>query len=156
MERFVQYKDKARRNIQLADHMLTMTYPLVKDPKILLGVLENLFMAVTNSIASVLHYERLHKRVPAFSETFDSKFSTFKSKVVHQHDIDLKWVRFIAELREAVQEHQQSTTEFPRKGKYVMADKDYRLKTLDEALLKDYLKKTKELVHELLQLVSKQ
>ncbi|MFP4523805.1 MAG: hypothetical protein ACLFO2_00620 [Candidatus Woesearchaeota archaeon] len=154
MERFVQYKDKARRNIQLADHMLTMTYPLVKDPKILLGVLENLFMAVTNSMASVLHYERLHKRVPAFNETFDSKFSTFKSKVVHQHGLDLKWVRFIAELREAVQEHQQSTTEFPRKGKYVMADKDYRLKTLDEALLKDYLKKTKELVHELLQLVT--
>ncbi|MBN1275117.1 hypothetical protein JXA12_02395 [Candidatus Woesearchaeota archaeon] len=155
MEKFMEYRDRSRQNIRVADHMLTMTYPLVKDPKLLLAVLENLFMAITNSMAAVLYYERIFKRVPPFHDTFESKFNLFKTKIVPRHKIDLKWVRFIAEVKEYVQEHKESTTEFPRKDKFIMADHNYRMKALDERLLKQHLSKTKELVHLLLQLVSK-
>ena len=155
MEKFVEYRDRARQNVRVADHMLTMTYPLVKDPKILVAVLENLFLATTNAMSCILHYERMFRRIPPFHDTFDSKFSLFKAKIVPMHDIDLKWVRFVAELKELVQEHRTSTTEFPRKDKFVMADKDYRLKTIDEKALKKHLQATKGFVHELLILVNK-
>ena len=36
MEKFQEAREKARRNLQIADHMLYMTYGLVQDPKLLL------------------------------------------------------------------------------------------------------------------------
>ena len=155
MEKFAIYKQRAVQNVKVADHMLTMTYPLLKDPKLLLAVLENLFMATTNTIASILYYERLFKRVPPFHDTFESKYTMFKQKIVQRYQVDLKWVRFIAELKELVQDHKESTTEFPRKGKFFMADDNYRIKTLGEEDLKYYLKLTKDFVDYILQLVSK-
>ena len=155
MEKFAEHKQRAVQNVKVADHMLTMTYPLVKDPKLLIAVLENLFMACTNAMASVLHYERSFKRIPPFHDTFESKYTLFKQKIVPHYQVDLKWVRFIAELKELVQDHKESTTEFPRKGKFVMADKDYRIKTISEEDLKYYLRLTKDFVSYALQLVSK-
>ena len=155
MEKFAEHKQRAVQNVKVADHMLTMTYPLVKDPKLLLAVLENLFMATTNAMAAVLYYERAFKRVPPFQDTFESKYNLFKQKIVGRYQVDLKWVRFIAELKETVQDHKQATTEFPRKGRFVMADHDYRIKTLGEEDLKYYLQLTKDFVSYALQLVSK-
>ncbi len=154
MEKFLSYRDEARRNIRIADHMLTMTYPMLKDPKILLAVLENIFMALTNSMASVLYYERMYKRIPPFHDTFESKFNALKSYVVKQYELDLRTVRTIAEVKELVYEHKQATVEFSRKGKFVMSRDDYALRTLSADDLKRYLKKGKEATHELLQLVS--
>lgn len=155
MDKTVECKDKARHNIRVADHMLTMTYPLVKDPKLLVTVLDNLQKATMNAIAAVLHYERQKKNIPAFSDTFDAHYTMFKAHIVPKYKIKPEWVRHIAELRELIQEHKQATTEFSRKNSFVMADKHYRLKTLDEKLLKKYLAKTKEFTHDLLLLVSK-
>ena len=54
MEKYEELRDMARKKIQIADHMLTMTYPMIKDPKLLLAVMENIFLALTNSIAASL------------------------------------------------------------------------------------------------------
>jgi len=155
MEKFVEYRDKARHNIRVADHMLTMTYPLVKDPKLLLAVLQNIFLSLTNAMAAVLYYERVFKRIPPFHDTFESKFSMFKAKIVPRYKLDLKMVRYIAEIKEIVHEHKESSTEFARKGRFVIANENYRMRALDEKALKRYLASAKKVVHELLQLVSK-
>jgi hypothetical protein len=154
MEPYLQYQQRAVQNIKVADHMLTMTYPLIKDPKLLLSVLQNLFMAASNAMACILYYERHFNRIPAFQDTFESKYSMFQQKIVQEYQIDLKWVKFIAELKELVQSHKESTTEFPRSGKFVMADHDYRIKTLGEEDLKYFLKLTKDFVDYTLQLVN--
>ena len=41
-----------RINLRLnkADHILNQTYPLLKDPRILLGVLENIYLAINDYI----------------------------------------------------------------------------------------------------------
>lgn len=155
MEKFVEYRDRARHNIRVADHMLTMTYPLVKDPKLLLAVHENIFLALTNAMASVLYYERAFKRIPPFHDNFSSKFNMFKAKVVPRYNIDLSVVRFIAEVKEVVQDHKDSTTEFSRGGKFVIADRDYKMRALGEKEIKKTLQTAKAVTHELLQLVSK-
>ena len=64
MEKYEEIRDKAIKNIKIADHMLTQTYPLVKDPRLLLTVLENVFLSLTNAIGALLYFERLYKRVP--------------------------------------------------------------------------------------------
>src|SRR3989338_261446 len=95
MEKFQESRERARRNIQLADHMLTQTYPLVKDPKLLLAVIENIFLALTNAMASVLYYERLFKRIPPFHDNFESKFYLFKMKTAMKYNIGPDYLKLM-------------------------------------------------------------
>lgn len=156
MERAEEYQKRALHHVRIADHMLTMTYPLVKDPKLLVAVLENQFLAVTSAMAALLYKERYYKRIPPFHDTFESKFSSFKLNIVPQMKIDPAWLRFIVTLKEAVEDHKNATTEFQRKGTYVMANETYRMRTISEAELKKHLKKTKDFVHLLLEMVRTQ
>ena len=87
MEKFQELRDSAGKKLQIADYMLTMTYPLVRDPKLLLSVAENLFLAYSYSISSLLHYERLFKRIPTFQEDFSSKLDMFADRCLGKYGI---------------------------------------------------------------------
>ncbi len=155
MEAFITYRDKARQSIRVADHMLTMTYPLVKDPKLLIAVLENIQGALVHAMTSVLAYEYAFKRIPPYKETFENKFSMFKQHIVRQQALDPHIVQFIAQMKELHDEHKNASIEFSRTETYVMSNERYRLNILTEKDLKAHLQTTKTIVHELLQLVSK-
>ena len=44
MEKFQELREISKKKIFLADHILTQTYPLLKDPKLLLATTENIFL----------------------------------------------------------------------------------------------------------------
>src|SRR3989338_1590780 len=115
MEKFQELRDSAGKKLKIADYMLTMTYPLVKDPKLLLSVVENLFLAYSYSISSLLHYERLFKRIPPFHDDFSSKLDLFMDKCLERYGIDEENIRIIRDLREIIVAHRKSPVEFSRK-----------------------------------------
>ncbi|MBS1267051.1 MAG: hypothetical protein MAG795_01022 [Candidatus Woesearchaeota archaeon] len=155
MEKFQAARNKASKRLKIADHMMVMTYPLVKDSKLLLAVLENLFLALTNSVASVLYYERLFKRIPPFHDTFESKFNRFRSKIVPKYNIDMKYVKMIKEIKDIIVMHKKSPVEFTRKDKFVIASKNYKIKTISVEQIKEYIKDTKSFVAQMEEIVSK-
>jgi len=75
MEQFQEAIQKANQKLKIADHMIFMTYPLVKDSKLLLSIIQNIFLALTNAMSSILYYERLFKKIPSFNDNFDSSVS---------------------------------------------------------------------------------
>ena len=143
MEKYEELRDMARKKIQIADHMLTMTYPMVKDPKLLLAVMENIFLALTNSIGSLLHYERNYKRVPPFQDTFVSKFNIFKQKCAGKHNIDEEMILMIQEIKDIILQHKKSPVEFTRNDSFVICSDDYKMKTISLEKMKDYISKSK-------------
>lgn len=155
MEIFQEYRQKAREKLKIADHMLTMTYPLVKDSKILLTVVENLFMALTNSMSSVLYYERAFKRIPPFQNTFDSKFNSFRARVVPRYKIDKQYVTLINEIKDIIVMHKKSPVEFTRKDVFVIASDSYNLKKISEANIKEYIASAKKFIAEMEEIVKK-
>ena len=50
MEKFQQLNEEAIKNYRIADHILNKTYPLLKDTRMLVGVTENIFLALTNAV----------------------------------------------------------------------------------------------------------
>ena len=114
MEKFQELRDLSKKKIQLADHILTMTYPIVKDSRLLLAVLENLFLSLTYSMSSVLYYERLFKRIPSFPDNFAVKLSLFKDKCAPQYNIKEEHIRLIQEVREIIVAHKKSPVEFQK------------------------------------------
>lgn len=143
MERVQESREKARRNVHLADHMLTQTYPLIKDPKLLLAVIENIFLALTNAMASVLYYERLYKRIPPFHDNFESKFNMFKMKTSLKYNIGPEYLGLMQEIKDIIIEHKKSPVEFKRNDKFVICSSGYNLKTISVEQMKRYIQQTK-------------
>src|SRR3989338_8825470 len=108
MEKFQELRDVAKKKIYLADYMLTQTYPLIQDTKLLLAVMENIFLALTNAMGSILYYERLFKRIPPFHDNFDSKFNMFRAKIVDNHNIEKEHVKFIQDVKDIIIAHKKS------------------------------------------------
>ncbi len=155
MEQFQVARDNAVRKLNIADHMLTMTYPLVQDPKLLLAVLENIFSAMENAMSSVLHYERLFKRIPQFQESFESKLTVFKSRVQPKYSINGEYIKILYELREIIVEHKHSPVEFARKDKFVICSDNYKMKAISVPEIKKYIAKAKTFIQATNFIVSK-
>lgn len=147
MDKITEYSDKAARNLKIADHILTQTYPSLNDPKLLLAVLENLFLAMNHSLTALLHYEEYHSRIPKFQDEFDSKLTMFKLKVVKLYKITPDVVAFIHDLKSKVSAHKKSPVEFGRKDQFVMCSDTYQTQVISATQLKKDLQKTKLFLH---------
>ncbi|MBL7055872.1 hypothetical protein ISS07_03095 [Candidatus Woesearchaeota archaeon] len=143
MEKFQELEMQAKKKLQLADHIATMTYPLVQDSKLLMSSIENIFLAYSYGMGSVLHYDLLFKHIPQFPENFNSKFDLFKEKCMRKHDLDPDHLSVMKDLRDIVLAHKKSPVEFTRKENFVMCNDDYRLRTISMKEVKNYLEKAK-------------
>ena len=155
MEKFQELREAANKKLHLADHMLTMTYPIVKDPKLLLCVIENLFLALAYGMSSLLYYERIFKRIPPFTDNFAIKFELFKDKCLDKYNLDDEIIKIMQDIREIIVAHKKSPMEFPRKETLVICNGDYRMKTISVNMIKDYVEKAKLFIKNISTIVSK-
>ena len=72
----------SKKKIIIADHILTQTYPLINDAKLLLPVIENIFLAISYSMSSLIFYELYLRRIRPFQDNFIAKFNIFLTKCV--------------------------------------------------------------------------
>lgn len=155
MEKFQEAREKARRNLQVADHMVYVTYNVVKDPKLLLAIIENIFLSFTNSMSSVLYYDRLFKRIPAFHDNFESKLQVFKDRCMRKYGFNPIYVKSMSELKDIIVEHKKSPVEFARKDQFVICSDNYHCKTVSIDNIKKYLNQAKLFIAETNSIVSK-
>lgn len=146
MEKFQELREIAKKRISLADHMLNITYPFVKDAKMLVTVVDNIFLAMTYSMSSVLHYERVFKRVPLFPENFESKFSLFKNRCAKKYGISQEHIKLLREIKDIIMQHRKSPVEFSRKDKFIICNGSYRMKIVGVEQLKKYIENAKAFI----------
>ncbi len=144
MDNYNLYGERAKRNVKLADHMIYVTYPLVKDPKLLIAILENLFLGITNTLGYILYYERKFKRVPSFFDNFDSKYRVFMEKIMPCYNIDKSYSDLMIDIKTILIEHKRSPIEFRKDGKFIICSDSYEVRTLELQDLKNYLESVKK------------
>lgn len=142
MEKFQELRDNAKKRLQLADHILTMTYPIANDPKLLLAVTENIFLSLTNGMGSILHFERTFKRIPPFNDTFNGKFALF-SEYTQKKKLDKEYLNLIKEVKSIIVKHKKSPVEFVRKDRFIICNGNYRMKEVSVNELKSFISKSK-------------
>ena len=153
MEKFQELREIAKKKLQLADHILTMTYPIVNDGRLLLAVMENIFLALTNAMGSVLYYERLFKRVPPFHDNFSSKFNLFK-EYAEKKKVNEEYLKLIQNTKSIIVKHKTSHVEFARKDQFVICNGSYKTHTISVNELKDYIAKAKSFLRQTQDIVS--
>lgn len=155
MERFQEARNKAIKHLRAADHMFHVTYPLIRDSKLLLGVVESIFLCVTNAMAAILWHDQVFKLVPPFHETFESKFLIFTEHCVLRYKINKELVHMIQEVKDVVIKHKKSPVEFRKKDRFIICEEDYNMIAVTDFKIKDYLHKAKVFVALMSEIVSK-
>ena len=139
MERFHEELEAGRRELRTADHLVSTTYPLVKDNRLLLTAMENLFAAARNLMASLLHYEEAFKRVPRFREDYDTMAQWFRSRCVPYYKLSRDYGVSIDELKVLADSHRTSTVEFTRGDGLVMFSDTTNFRKVTPEQLKSYV-----------------
>lgn len=140
-EKYIENLEKARKNLETADHLAYMTYQIVKEKKILLKVLEYLSQSVISVINAILQYEYLQKRVSLYKDA-RANFNTFK-RLTNLYEITPEEVTALSQVLELARQHNNSPFEFIKNEKVVIMSKSLETKTITPELLKNLINHTK-------------
>ncbi|MEW6062748.1 MAG: hypothetical protein AB1571_00025 [Nanoarchaeota archaeon] len=144
MEKFQEHALLAKRAFQTADHLAYVTYPLLKEVKLIITITENLYIAAANLMDTVLEYDRLYKRIDPLVNDFEIRFDVFKNDCAKRHNINMEFAGLILELRNVINSHKKSPMEFTKGDKFIIASQNYQLKTLTIDSIKNYVSKVRD------------
>ncbi len=134
---------EANKAFNTADHLTYVTYPLVNDVKLLLTVIDNLYLALNYGMEALLQYDKEYKRIGNIPVKYDDRLVVFKTKVAHRYNIEREHVILLMEINELRFMHEKSTVEFERKNKYIICTSDYKTKMINIDKVKEYMEKAK-------------
>ena len=150
MEKFLEALATAEKDLRTIDHIIYVTFPLIKDKRLLLKVILDIKEVVTGCITSILQYEYLYKRINLYKDSREN-FKTFTEKCAARYNIHWGEIKLILELFNFVEKHKESPFEFVKEEKIVILSENSKPTTLTlektkEFLImaKDILRKTKE------------
>ena len=139
MEKFQESLHQAKKQHHVADHMIYITYNVVKDPRLLLSAMNNILNSLINATDALLQYERLFKRIPAFPTNFTSKLLLLKNPCSKRYKLSQNYIFLMNELYTIITDHKKSPVEFSRQDKFVICSENYRMKTITINKIKEYL-----------------
>ena len=138
--------DKANQFIKRADHMFYITYPLVRDNKLIIAMAENISNGLICAMDSVLMYEKLYKRISIYPEDFNVKIDIFRGSIARRYNIEREHITLIQDLRRFLEERKKSGVEFVRNDRYVLFNQKKELKSLGIDKIKENLNISKEFI----------
>jgi len=148
VEDFRAAKEKAKQYLDNADHILSITYPLVKEPKLLVAAMDNIYLSLLHTINASLHFERAMKRIPPFHDSFENKVEIFKRDFIKKYNLKSDYIKLIMQINNLLENHKKSTMEFPRKDVFVICTNDYSIKTLSMDEMKKIVAETKNFLRD--------
>ena len=149
MEQLDLLKSDAVKHMKVADHILTMTYPLVQDPKLLKLVMKNMYISIKKTMAALFIYEHPHRSPP-------DKFDKLVKKIMpilDKHELSREYVSFLNNLKNTIHTQRKADVEFIRKNKFVFTNKDYKLNTITNKEMKEYLIKGKLFMRTIMEVI---
>lgn len=145
MSKFIEYLEEADKITKVADHLLYMTYPIVRDKKILIKIITELKRAVAYCVNAILQYEYISKRIQLFQDP-KINFKIFKEKSAPRFKIEKSEIDLISELFSIAEMHKKSSMEFSRNEKLVILDENSNTKIIEIEKIKKFLELSKKIL----------
>jgi hypothetical protein len=153
MEGYEDALKSSKEKLQLADHILNVTYSHLKDPKILLLAAENLHLSCSSCMEALLSYSLAYKKIESIPNNFYSKLHTLRQYCSY-YGLDHSYVSLTQEIKEVVDSHKNSPMEFPRKSAYIICDDQYNFKMLSRKDLEKNVEKAKLFINRVATIIS--
>ena len=143
MERFIEYIREAENELKTIDHIVYVTFPLIKDKNLLIKSLLGIKEAVVKCINSILQYEYICKRIELTEDPINN-FGIFKEKCSKRYLIDEREVKIIENLFDLARSHRKSPMVFLKDGKVVILSDSMLKKTFTIEDVKKFLEVSKK------------
>ena len=144
-EKYIENLDKAAKNLHTADHMLYMTYPIVREKRLLLKILNEIYLVVLGIVNAILQYEYIYKRIKLYKNPKEN-FSVFKNKCAPRFSITPEQVEKILEIFNLAEKHKKSPFEFVRNNKIVIMTNALKTDTITIEKMKDFILTSKDVL----------
>lgn len=151
MEKFLEHIQEAERTIHGVDYLTYVTFPIIKDKRLLIKILTETKRAIVNCINAILQYEHFYKRIYLY-ENAKENFRTFVDKCAPRYNITRQELSSVMELFDILEKDKDSQMEFLKENKMIILSENMNAKVVDIErikfflfLAKNILKKTKEL-----------
>jgi hypothetical protein len=148
---FLEHLQEAERTIQSVDHMIYITFPLVKDKRLLFKILTDIKSAVVNCINAILQYEYINERVTLYKSAKEN-FETFVNRCAIRYKISKEEITSILELFDIIEKYKDSPIEFLKNESIIIVSDNMKTRviTMEKIkflliLTKNLIKKTKEM-----------
>ena len=136
---------EAQRKLAVADHFMHVTFPMIKETKMLKAIMDHLANSVFMAMEAVLEHEKREKKLFAATGNFQNDVELFR-RVGMRYGFSGKYTYLLQELHAFQESKKKSHMEFVRGGKYVFAFDDYSMKSLTEERVKKTVAFAKEFI----------
>lgn len=138
MENFQENLKQAIKSLQIADHMVYVTFPIVNEQRLLLKIFDEIYKSIINCINAVLNYEYFFKKIRIYKDN-NENIRTFTDKCAKNYNLNNEQIKKIIEIIEINKKHKQSAMEFVKTNKVVILSDNLKTQTLDISRVKEYL-----------------
>lgn len=132
-------KDKAIQQLKTAEHLLEITFPLVKDPKLLIGVINNLNSCLNHGMEAVFHEDFL---VP---KSLNGKIDVLLKK----HNLPQEHVKLIRKVNQLIISHKESPVVFKRGDRQIICNENYDVEVISAKEVRNLIDTTKEFLSQI-------
>jgi len=127
-------KEKTIQQLQTAEHLLKVTFPLVRDPKLLIGIVHNLNSCIDYAMEDVLDKELL---VP---KSLNGKIELLRKK----YNPPPEHIEFIRKINRLISLYKESPVVFKRGNKQIICNENYDVEVLSVKEVENLISKAKE------------
>ena len=145
MKRFFENLQEAEKELKTIDHIVYITFPLLKDKNLLIKSLLGIKEIVVKCINSILQYEYFHKRIELSNDP-SKNFTLFKERCSKNYSIDEKEIKTIEELFDLARSHKKSPMVFIKEEKVVILSDNLLKKTFTMEDVKKFLEMSKKMI----------
>jgi len=143
MQEASKYLSEANKLLRTADHLTYVTYPLVKDNKLIISIIKSLADAMSKAVDALLYYDKYYKRIMTLPKDFQSRLEIFRGNCAPRYNINVAYLTLIKDLKTIEYESGRAPMEFVRKDQYVIAQNNFKIRTLTYQKVKDYVNLSK-------------
>ena len=146
MENYHMLIKQAKRAFETADHLAYVTYPLIKETKLIITITGHLDNAVRDAVQALFEYERMYKRISYIPNEFMTRMEMMKTSILPRYGMQ-EYINTMTELRKIMEDHKKSSMEFVRNDKiFIYADGYRRYSSVSLDNVKGLIGKTRKLV----------
>ncbi len=142
---FLEHLQESEKIVQSVDHMIYITFPLVKDKRLLFKILTEIKSAIVNCINAILQFEYINERVTLYKSAKEN-FDTFVNRCSIRYKITKEEIASILELFDIIEKYKDSPIEFLRNEKIIIISENMKTKIITMEKIKFFLLLTKNLI----------
>jgi len=143
MEKWTENLAKAKYHFKIAENMTYITFSLLKENRLIIKILNELYESSNYLITALLQYEYSLKRINLYKDPL-SNLKVFQDKVAPKY-FNAEDSRKLVRIFELQKKHKLSPVEFVRRDKFVMLLGD-KYETLTILEIKEFLSILKKLL----------